>query len=94
VQDEFKPIEFPCELNCLTALATAINSLPLFPPVMSQSAFELEAFPRLSPLDIERLIFEVAALFRPLGIPTLMLVACRVKHWLVLVPLLRVEDND
>jgi hypothetical protein len=35
------------------------------------------------PLDLERHIFEMAALSRPAGIPTLMLVAWRVKSWQV-----------
>ncbi|KAJ7699102.1 hypothetical protein B0H16DRAFT_786499 [Mycena metata] len=41
----------------------------------------LEAFPRPFPPDLERLIFEVTALSRPVWIPTLMLVAWRVKNW-------------
>ncbi|KAJ7603865.1 hypothetical protein DFH06DRAFT_1255871 [Mycena polygramma] len=36
--------------------------------------------PRL-PVDLERDIFEACALSRPVGIPTLMLVAWRVKQW-------------
>ncbi|KAJ7664997.1 hypothetical protein B0H17DRAFT_1143473 [Mycena rosella] len=35
----------------------------------------------LLPLDLERQIFEIAALSRPVGIPNLMLVAWRVKEW-------------
>ncbi|KAJ6476697.1 hypothetical protein C8R47DRAFT_657358 [Mycena vitilis] len=33
------------------------------------------------PIDLEREIFEIAALSRPLGIPNLMLVAWRIKTW-------------
>ncbi|KAJ7476703.1 hypothetical protein FB451DRAFT_1173563 [Mycena latifolia] len=35
------------------------------------------------PLDLERVILEISALSRPLSIPTLMLVAWRVKLWFV-----------
>ncbi|KAJ7171305.1 hypothetical protein C8R46DRAFT_1262592 [Mycena filopes] len=50
--------------------------------------------PRL-PLELERLIFEVAALSRPIGIPTLMLVAWRIKNWVepLLYRVLCIGDN-
>jgi hypothetical protein len=35
------------------------------------------------PLELERVIFEVSALSRPIDIPNLMLIAWRVKEWYV-----------
>jgi hypothetical protein len=41
------------------------------------------------PLELEREIFEICAYLRPVSIPRLMLVACRVKEWFVISLLLK-----
>jgi uncharacterized integral membrane protein len=37
------------------------------------------------PLELERIIFEIAALVYPKSIPSLILVARRVKHWYIII---------
>jgi hypothetical protein len=43
------------------------------------------------PLELERHIFEICALSRPVGIPKLMLVGWRVKEWCVILGRVRRE---
>jgi hypothetical protein len=61
------------------------------------SAPEPKVHPAL-PADLERAIFEIAAHARPVSIPTFMLVAWRVKTWLVKydswIPFCFIENNS